>query len=120
MEQPLQVKYGNSQDCLDKLEAVSALSGDAALITCKHSRSTCIFTDQPNSRQIRTLAICVDVPVSSTGSLYSALLGRYAEPGYKMEKEVEEGKLVGSMYGVLPNRDWKEPSKETQAQQMVS
>ena len=37
-----------------------------------------------------------------------------------MEKEVEEGKLVGSMYGVLPNRDWREPRKAANAEQRVS
>jgi len=43
----------------------------------------------------------------------------YAEPRYKMEKEVEEGKLVGSMYGVLPNKDWKEPVKAAEVRQTV-
>lgn len=33
---------------------------------------------------------------------------RYAEPGFKMEQEVEEGKLVGSMYGVLKNPDYND------------
>lgn len=52
-------------------------------------------------------------------SLNCTLTGRYAEPRYKMEKEVEEGKLVGSMYGVLPNKDWKEPVKAAEVRQTV-
>ncbi len=44
---------------------------------------------------------------------------RYAEPRYEMEKEVEEGKLVGSMYGVVPNRDWKEPAKAADIKPMT-
>lgn len=34
----------------------------------------------------------------------------YAEPEFTMEKDVKRGKLLGSMYGVYPNPDWKEPS----------
>ena len=34
-----------------------------------------------------------------------ALLPRYAEPDYEMEEEVEDGELVGSMYGLVENPD---------------
>ena len=33
---------------------------------------------------------------------------RYAEPAFKMEKEVLAGKLQGSMYGVIPNEHYQE------------
>lgn len=32
----------------------------------------------------------------------------YAEPEYQMEKDVKRGKLMGTMFGVVPNPDWKE------------
>ena len=32
-------------------------------------------------------------------------LFRYAEPDYEMEEEVEDGELVGTMYGLVKNPD---------------
>ena len=39
---------------------------------------------------------------------------RYAEPDYEMEEEVEDGELVGSMYGLVENED--EPEEHHQKQ----
>jgi hypothetical protein len=36
-----------------------------------------------------------------------------------MEEEVEEGKLVGSMYGVLPSKNWKEAIVSREVKQTV-
>ena len=45
---------------------------------------------------------------------------RYAEPAFKMEKEVLAGKLLGSMYGVIPNDHYQEEESSPAKASIVS